>query len=141
MKHIAQVLTNTFIHQDVAGGSDLAMAGAASALALIFPYLVQYTYLGNHKVSWRMDLAEKQLYWHKRSPSTPRSGDMNLGWAEEERQYQPCKTFVQLELKRSGLNKGNSSAAIIMGLFGSPFILLRASIRQLQVKDIISLLL
>lgn len=106
-----------------------------------FPYLVQYTYLGSHKVSWRMDLAEKQLYWHKRSPFTLRSGDMNLGWTEEERQQQQCKTFVQVELKRSGLNTENSSAVIITGLFESPLILLRASIRQLQVEDMISLLL
>ena len=66
---------------------------------------------------------------------------MNLGWVEGERQQQQLKTFVQLELKRSGSNMGSSSAAIITELSESPFILLRDIIRQLQVEDMFCLLL
>lgn len=113
--------------------SNLVMAWAVRALAQITPFL------GNTRVSWRTNLVEKQLHWHRRrAPS--RGEDMNLGWAEGRIQQWWLKTSVQAELKRSGSNMGSSWAAVNTGLFESQFILLRDIIRQLQVQDMFYLL-
>lgn len=134
-KHFQPAKTFLLLEEAILPWPELPMA-----LPWLCPTWCQYTYLGSHRVNWRNDLAEKQLYWHKQSPSTCRTGDMHLGWAEGERQQWQLKTFVQLEVKRSGSNMGSSSAAIITGLLESPFLLLRVIIRQLQVGDIFSLL-
>lgn len=101
MRKAACSFTKAFSQQKwewaFAGESNLVVAWAVHALAQITPFS------GNTRMSWRTNLVEKQLHWHRRrAPS--RGEDMNLGWAEGRIQQWWLKASVQAELKRSGSN-------------------------------------